>query len=243
MANRNCDTNDYTALSKEELERKIQEYKREHSVERYAETIDEGIKYLMDGYFNTTIRSHIEPHFMRMIQNEYFHKWPLIRRAYASDMLHGMYCAKNVERAIEILIPLANDGCDGAIYDIGYCYKQGIKFDKSYNKCIYLWIKASKNGYREAQRALEEEYRNKDYKNASEELRFYLLDEIYRFKTEGKNITDKVTQYFSELEIKKLNLIISERNRLSKFVVERQHLRDASRLFWNDEENPYRIIT
>ena len=214
-------------------------FKEYNCLPEYADTLDEYLMLLIKGFINAQIRTHLEKHVMELFEDEWFHQWPLVRWDYASRLLHGTGYRKNVKQAIELLLPLSEEGCPGALYDIGYCYMNGLKFKRSYAKAFHYWIQASRKGYHIAQEELRNDYlsrANGYYNNFPIELKLDFAFEIQRLHSEG-NLYKK----FGEKQKKEYDKFCKETKKLEKQVLEKTRLRETASLFWSDEENPYKI--
>lgn len=238
------DTENYESVDYDmrEEDPKVLEWWEQIHADYKAYTLDEYIRLSMDHCINVEIDSNLLKYLIELLDDPWFHQWPLLRWTYASNLLRGTWCARDVERAIDILLPMADEGMPGALHDIGYCYMYGLKWEKSYQKAISLWIQASSKDYRAAQNSLKFEYENGDYKSLPEELRLSLLREILRAFMRDKDIKgDNISCELDEKERKKLIKLKKEIDKLTKFVVEKERMRDASSLFWNEDENPYKL--
>lgn len=60
----------------------------------------------------------------------------------------------NDKRAVDIWLPLAQNGHARAQFTLGYMYSQGIYFKQDAQKAAFWWEMAGENGYTEAQQAL-----------------------------------------------------------------------------------------
>lgn len=206
---------------------------------QYATTLDEYLMLLIKGFINAQIRTHLEKHVMELFEDEWFHQWPLVRWDYASRLLHGTGYRKNIKQAVTMLLPLAEEGCPGALYDIGYCYMNGLKFEKSYVKAFYYWIQASSKGYQIAQETLRNDYLSGSHGNYNDlpiELKLDFAREIQRLYSEGNSY-----EKLGEKQKKEYDKFCKETKKLEKQVLEKARLRETASLFWNDEENPYMI--
>lgn len=102
-----------------------------------ATAIDEYLVYLINGYINVTLVERLEKYFLEMIKDEWFHQWPLVRWAYASRLLYNPKASeKKIKRAVEILLPLAEEGYPCALGDMAYCYRYGLGVERSYENAI-----------------------------------------------------------------------------------------------------------
>ena len=189
----------------------------------HVNTLNEYILHLSQGYVNVSLPSDLEKHLMELLEDEWFHRWPLVRWAYATRLLRGEKCERNTARALEILSPMANLGFAGAECDLGYCYYHGLEFARSYPKAAEWYLKASRHGFIVAQNWIKGEYINGDYKSLPDLLVKALLDEVLRLGLPSEE-TEKARKRLARVE-KKLE-------KMMPFI-------DSSKLFWGDEENPY----
>ena len=106
-----------------------------------ATALDEYLVYLINGYINVTLVERLEKYFLELIKDKWFHQWPLVRWAYATRLLYNPKTSgKNIKRAVDILLPLAEEGYPCAVGDLAYCYRYGIGVERSYEKAICLWF-------------------------------------------------------------------------------------------------------
>ena len=131
---------------------------------RHARTLNEFINDLARGNAGTTLPDDLQKHFIELVQDEFFFRWPLIRYMYAHILLTGYWVAddyrmqifategEDIELAKEILLPLAEAGLAPAQYDIAkwFCFGNSEIEEKA------KWIlKASKQDYPPAIKSLE----------------------------------------------------------------------------------------
>lgn len=211
-----------------------------------ATTIDEYLVRLIEGYINTTIEEKLEKYSMDLLREGWFHQWPLVRWAYASRLLYNPDASEqDINRAIEILVPLSKEGFPSALGDIAYCYRYGIGVERSYEKAICLLVMASKKGYYKAREYLKMEYEQSRSKELPEELRLFLVNRVLWMFIEdhGLRVENSII-YHDELSAdadKVLMKICNEHKRLRKAVQEKALLRHTGHLCWSDEDNPYNI--
>lgn len=211
-----------------------------------ATTIDEYLVFLMEGYINATIEERLEKYLMELIKGDWFHQWPLVRWAYASRLLHNEKASEqDIEYALSILLPLAQEGYPNAMCDIAYCYCYGVGLESSYERAVCLWIAAAKNGYKIAKENLEWEYESRRSKELSEELRLFLVNRIIWIFVERHDIrVEGSTIYPDKLSVdatKVLKKLCNEHKRLFKVVQEKAYLRHCGQLCWSYDDNPYNI--
>ena len=149
---------------------------------------------------------------------------------------------QDVEGAINILLPLADHGCGGALYDIGYCYIHGLWWEKSYEIGTYLWAESSRKDYHEAQRCLKYEYERGDYKKMLPCFKLNFVREIKRLFMEEYGINEENAE--DKLEPKELEKFRKLGRQIERFQGEydnRPSWLDVIGLFWGDENNPHKL--
>lgn len=208
-------------------------------------TIDGYLMLLIKGYINAGTRSDLDKHIMDVLEDEWFWQWPLVRWAYASRLLYGIGCRKKVKKAVELLLPLCQKGYPGAVFDIGCCYMNGWGMEKSYAKAIDCWTKASIGGYEKAQEQLLLEFytgEHGDYKDLPLRVRVDYLNEAVRMVLKSHNATiDTICDKLSNKQRQQLARACREILRSENKLPKQTYLRDAASLFWDDDENPYKI--
>ena len=207
-----------------------------------ATTLDEYLMYLSKGYINITLDSEYDRYLMELLEDDWFFRWPLVRWTYASRILNGKGYRKSTKRALKLLEPLVKEGCPGAIFDIGFCYRynEGLKFN--YERAICFWIEASKRGYSIAQEYLYNEYEINEYKKLGDELKLYFLYEVFIHYPKIKGATwDNYAEKLADKETAQLKKIFNEGKKLEKVVSQKALFRSFTHLFWSKEEDPYKI--
>ena len=210
-----------------------------------ASTLDEYLMFLVKGYINVGLRSGLSMHLMDLLEDEWFYQWPLIHWAYASSLLRGIGCKKDIKSAVDILLPMAGDGCPGALYDIGCCYMNGWGVEESYTKAIYCWLKAWDNGYHQAKDALKLEYKEGRF-NEHEEVPAYLRHVfvckiLHWFMTEKKLTEKNLEEQLSNQEKKEFKKLDKQIKQLEKELVKEAPFRESAKLFYDDDNNPYKV--
>lgn len=211
----------------------------------HASTLDEYLMFLVKGYINVYLRSGLGMHLMDLLEDEWFYQWPLIHWAYASNILRGTGCKKDVKSAVDILLPMARNGCPGALYDIGCCYMNGWGVEESYTKAIYCWLKAWEKGYRLAKEDLKSEYWTGRF-NEHEEIptctKHAFISNMLHWFMADRNLTeadiDDKLDSWEKNAYRKLN---TQKNRLEKESIEEAPLRESAKLFYDDDNNPYEV--
>ena len=169
-----------------------------------------------------------------------------VRWSYATRLIYNPKTSeKNIKRAVDILLPLAEEGYPCAVGDLAYCYRYGLGVELSYEKAICLWEMASRKGYCKARECLKMEYDMRCSKELPEELRLFLVHRVLWMFIEDHNLP--VVNYIiypdglSADATKVLSRIFNEHKRLRKSVQEKSYLRHCGQLCWSDEDNPYSI--
>jgi hypothetical protein len=213
-----------------------------------ATTLDEYLVRLNKGFINVTLEERLERYLVELLKDEWFHQWAPVRWAYATRLLYNPKASNgDIQRALDIIIPLAKDGYPCALNDLAFCYGYGIGVERSYEKAICLWIIASAKGHERARESVKSEYYTGRYKELPEELRLLLLRQVARVLIQE----NKVGVKDSKLELDGLPLSVStilkkldnEQNRLSKTVREKMRLRHCNTLWYNPEDGPYSVGT
>ena len=248
----NIEKVDYDALYEEVVGHYLGQdfYADVKGLERYktksmkAETLDEYIGFLSEGYINVELPEELDRYLMELLGNEWFYQWPLVYWTFASRLLHGKGIRASKKKAISILLPMAKQGQPGAMYDIGCCYHySGYILKRNYERAICLWLESSKKGYLEASNQLNTQYNiQMFYKGLPDELKMFVLSELYmiylrKFNGDPKN----VLQNLNETEIKRFKKICNEGKRLQKVVSEKTFMRNMTQIAWDEKDNPYRI--
>ena len=213
-----------------------------------TKAIDEYLLYLIDGYINVEIDENLERYLIQVLDEEWFHQWPVIRWAYSTRLLNSKRLSKrNITRATNILLPLAQEGYPRAMCDVADCFLCGIGVERSYEKAMCLWIASSKMGYCVAHEKLKLEFGSKCSKDIPEELRLLFLNRIFWIFIEEHNIFgengEAEISKLSEYSLKELKKIFNELRRLDKIITQKACLRPMGELCWEDSENPYSIGT
>ena len=217
-------------------------FEKDRCTPQQAGTLDEYLMLLINGFINVSLRDGLDKHLMELLEDEWFHQWPLVHWAYASRLLYKAKSERANKRAVELLYPMAEAGCPGALYDIGYCYMNAKGLEKSYRKAMYYWLLASELGYLEAQDKIKQEGYGSEYKNLPEELQLLFLYQIINFILKDNNADeDTVVDKLDVKERERLKKLCNRVKKLEKIVSKNKLLRDTGSLFWSDEENPYKV--
>lgn len=211
-----------------------------------ATTIDEYLVFLIEGYINVTLEDRLEKYFVELIKDDWFHKWPLVRWAYASRLLYNKKASKkDIERAVSILLPLAQEGYPNAMCDIAYCYCYGIELERSYERAMCLWISAAKRGHQRAKEILKWEYEMSRWKELSEELKLFFINRLVWIFVEDHKIRVEGTTLYPDALLpdaaKVWHKMYNEHKKLYKLVCQKAYLRHTGHLCWSNEDNPYSI--
>ena len=213
-----------------------------------ATTLDEYLVRLNKGFINVTLEERLERYLAELLKDEWFHQWAPIRWAYSTRLLYNPKASdKDIRRALDTIIPLANEGYPNALNDLAYAYCYGIGLERSYEKAVCLWIIASSKGQHYAQETLKQEYYLERSKNLPEELRLFLIRQVIRVLVRENNV--RVTDSGPELDGLPLGVrtmlkkLYNEHTRLCKVVQAKVHLRQSNALWYSTEENPYNVGT
>ena len=213
-----------------------------------ATTLDEYLVRLNMGFINVKLEERLERYFVELLKDEWFHQWGPVRWAYATRLLYNPKASDgDIRHALDIIIPLANEGYPNALNDLAHCYCYAAGVERSYEKAICLWVIASTKGHYYAQEALKQECYLSRSKELPEELRLFLVRQVIRVLVRENNV--RVTDSGPELDgvpsgartiLKKL---YSEHKRLCKAVEVKAHWRQANDLWYSVEDNPYNVGT
>lgn len=213
-----------------------------------ATTLDEYLVRLNMGFINVKLEERLERYFVELLKDEWFHQWGPVRWAYATRLLYNPKASDgDIRHALDIIIPLANEGYPNALNDLAHCYCYAAGVERSYEKAICLWVIASTKGHYYAQEALKQECYLSRSKELPEELRLFLVRQVIRVLVRENKV--RVTDSGPELDgvpsgartiLKKL---YSEHKRLCKAVEVKAHWRQANDLWYSVEDNPYNVGT
>ena len=210
-----------------------------------ASTLDEYLMFLVKGYINVSLRSGLSMHLMDLLEDEWFFQWPLIHWAYASNLLRGIGCKKDIKRAIDILLSMARNDCPGALYDIGCCYMNGWGVETSYAKALYCWLKAWEKGYRKAKDELKSEYwtgRFNEHEEVPTDVKHAFICEIINWFVTERNLTEmNINDKLDNRDKNALKKLDRQLKRLEKELIKETPLRVSAKLFYDDDNNPYKI--
>ena len=211
----------------------------------YASTLDGYLMLLVRGYINVRLRAGLEMHLMDLLEDEWFYQWPLVHWVYGSNLLRGVGCKKDIKSAVDILLPMAREGCPGALYDIGCCYMNGWGVEESYTKAIYCWLKAWEKGYHLAKEVLKPEYWSGSFKMHEEvptDVKHAFIGQILHWFMVDRNLTDKnIDDKLDSLEKNEHRKLCNWAKRLEKELKQEEPLRMAAKLFYDDANNPYEV--
>lgn len=218
-----------------------------------ATAIDEYIKLLIEGYINAEIREELDKYVTELLENEWFHQWPLVRLEYASRLLHrktevnykkNKKCEENVDREIEIIDSLAKEGWPNAMAQIGVHYWVHGGFQKyNHESCVCLWIYASRKGYQNAGYCLFSQFITGEYEQLCEELQMFVLEEASTWFLKDKGITlEDYSERLDKYDLEKYKKMRKGFEILKKTVSERTYMRKTiGSLCWPNGESPYEI--
>ena len=110
-----------------------------------ATTLDEYLVRLNIGFINVKLEERLERYFVELLKDEWFHQWGPVRWAYATRLLYNPKASDgDIRHALDIIIPLANEGYPNALNDLAYAYCYGIanrqkrRYFKSFKNVVYL---------------------------------------------------------------------------------------------------------
>ena len=245
-------TFDYEAYETQE-EKAIEKYLEEHDPHCLhlledkrtyyrADTLDEYIDFLIHGFINIELRSGLDKYLMELLENEWFHQWPLVHWAYVMRLLYDAKSDRAKKKAVELLQPLVEDKCPGALHDIGYCYRHAVGLEYSYEKAIHYWILASQLGYLNSQKELIMEYNcDSKYKSLPDELRLQFHHEVTKLILKENDVDEyNIPRKFDKKECAKFKKFCKETKKLEELVQKQQRLREIGEFFWGEDENPYK---
>ncbi len=164
--------------------------------ERTPTTINQCIDDLVHGYADANVYTELGKSLMEVLEDRFFHQWPLIRYKYASMLFHGYYNGPSYqdnyiegdeELAIELLLPMAEEGLATAQYDLGFRFHI---YEEEREQNLIWMLKASKQGYYRAQRYIDNVFDKGLYKDLSDEVRKAFLLELTRIHPDDP-ITEK----------------------------------------------------
>ncbi len=215
-----------------------------------ATTIDEYIKLLIDGYINVEPIEKLQLYLDEVLEDKWFHQWPLVKWAYAKRSLerktergYKKRSAENSDCEIAILDALAKEGWPGAMTDVGlrgYC---GRFPTMNYECAICMWIYASKKGYHAASLCLYAQLKSREFEKLSDELKLFVVDEAMSWFLEE----NKVTREDFEGKLDGWRLVRAKELRaqnlcLHESVANKSFLRNTvGALGWPNGDSPYEI--
>lgn len=217
-----------------------------------ATTLDEYIMLLSEGYINAELCEELDPYLDALLENVWFHQWPLVRLVYVEralkrkseiDWKKKKPRDENIDYELEQLSLLAKDGWPNAIAEVAvnpYCSKTPEDSGECY---ICMWIYASRKGYRRARGYLYSLTVHNEYKKFREELQLFILEEATSWFLEYCQTTeaDYKKTLLGDL-LTKANRLCKTRDKLRAQVSQKTQLREtAGKLFWSKEESPYEI--
>ena len=174
------------------MELELEKYSYER---REPTTINQCIDDLVNGHADANVYMELGKHLMELLEDEWFHQWPLVRYKYAANLLYGYFDGRSheknyidgdPERAIKILRPMAEAGLATAQYDVGRYYE----FEEKDLEAALVWIiKASKQEYHYAHKYLYSVWFNSVYKKFSKHIQVEYFSELARIY-EGYGLGD-----------------------------------------------------
>ena len=207
-----------------------------------ADTIDEYLDFLINGFINVELRRGLEKYLMELLEDEWFHQWTFVHWAYVTRLLYKAKSDRAKRNAVELLQPLVEAKCPGALYDIGYCYMNSVGLEYSYDKAIHYWILASQIGYIKAQEDLIMEYDyDFGYKSLPDELRLQFHHEVTNLIIKDNDLDEyNIPRKFNKKERAKFTKFCKETKRLEEHIQKQHRLQDIGEFFWGKDENPYK---
>ncbi len=218
-----------------------------------ATAIDEYIKLLTEGYINVEIREELDKYITELLENDWFHQWPLVRLEYASRSLRrktevnyqkNKKREENIDREIELLDSLAKEGWPNAMAKIGaHYYVYGGSPKHNYESCVCLWIYSIRKGYLAAGEYLYSVFITGKYEQLCEELQIIFLKEVSTWFLEKHNATlDDYIDKLDKPELENYKKMCKGLEKLQKAVSERLYMRETvGKLFWPNGDSPYEI--
>ena len=219
------------------------------TTKKTATTLDEYVKLLAEGYINVEIREELDQYVDVLLENEWFHQWPVvywmyIHRAYDRKVYAPYkkdYVAESVEAEIKILNALAKEGWPGALADVGRCSNRIP--GKDFERRICMWIYAYRRGYLTAGGYLFAYLRSAEYEQLCDELKMFMLDGAVGWFLDNNGATESnYKETLSGWPLKRTRELLNQSKCMRALVVEKVMMRDtAGRLFWPEGESPYEI--
>ena len=219
-----------------------------------ATTIDEYFKLLMEGYINVEVREDLGKYINELIEDKWFHQWPLILFEYVSRSLHqknevnftkkkSKKIDTSIDKELEILDSLAKEGWPGAMTEIGSCFLCGFLPNRNYESSICLWVYASRKGYRNAGACLYSQFIQNKHEQLCEELQMFVLEETAKWLLEKNDATlEDYTDKLDKWDLEKYKKACKTVEKLKKIVFERTFMRETvGNFFWPEGESPYDI--
>lgn len=218
-----------------------------------ATTIDEYIRLLIEGYINVEVREELDKYIDELLENKWFHQWPLVQLEYVLRSIHRkqeINCKKNIKRdvnidcEIEILEALSIDGWPNAMTEIGaynYIYKR--QSEHSYERFVCLCVFSSRKGFLSAGGRLYSVILSGEYETLPEELQLLVLKEASSWLLINKGATlEDYEEKLEKYDLEEYKKMCRKVEKLQKTVSERFFMREtAGRLFWSDGGSPYDI--
>ena len=246
-------TFDYDKIYEIQEEKATEEYLEEHyphclhllkdkCTAYRADTLDEYIDFLINGFINVELRRGLEKYLMELLEDEWFHQWPLVHWAYVTRLVYNAKSDRARKRAAELLYPLVEAKCPGALHDIGYCYRHAAGLEYSYDKAIHYWILASQLGYLNSQKELIMEYNyDSNYKSLPDELRLQFHYEVTKLILKENDVDEyNIPRKFDKKECEKFKKFCKETKKLEDLVQKQHRLQEIGEFFWGEDENPYK---
>ena len=173
------------------MELELEKYSYER---RKPTTINQCIHDLVNGYADAKVHMEVGKNLFEVIEDKWFHQFPLVRYKYASMLKHGYFCGRweddyidgDNDLAEKILLPMAEAGLATAQYDMGWGFHSGDP-GSAYEENVKWMLKASKQDYYAAHIYLAFIFEKVRFEDFSIELQMEFLSEIARvFSNEWK---------------------------------------------------------
>lgn len=221
------------------------------TTKKEATTLDEYIKLLSEGYINVEILEKLDKYADELLENEWFHKWPLVQWVHmhrAFDRKTAVDYKKrrsqeSVAAEIRTLDFLAKNGWPGAMADIGRCGFIGKIPGKSFEQCICMWIYAYRTGYMTAGAYLFAQLKTKEYMQLCEEIKMFVLEGAIGWFLDNNDATESnYKEILSGWPLERTRELLNHRKCMRKIVADRALIRGtAGRLFGPEGESLYEI--
>lgn len=194
---------------KNKMEKQMEFELKKYSYDRRdPTTINQCINELVDGYADARVHMELGKNLFELIQDEWFHQFPLVRYKYASMLMHGYFCGPSEDDYIEgnkalgkeLILPFAEAGLAVAQFDMGYGF-HSCGSDKAYEENVKWMLKASRQDYYQAHNYLKFIYDKTKYWEFSIEIQMELLKELSRVFADtriGSSAQNRIAEIIKE---------------------------------------------